>query len=241
MAVRALVVDDEQPILDELVWLLERDDRIASIRTARNGAEAIRELEAGDVDLLFLDIAMPGLSGVDIARLVRKFAQPPRVVFVTAHEQHAIDAFELGAIDYILKPIREERLHESVRRAVADLAESAAVDDQVAVELGGVTRFVSRSTIAYLEAQGDYVRLHTTDGSSHLVRATLGNLADEWHDAGFLRLHRSTAVNLAHVNEFRNHDGRTSVTVDVGDRPVQLTVARRHARDVRARIHDRSV
>src|SRR5690349_6909209 len=103
MSVRVLVVDDEQPVLDELVWMLGRDDRIGEILTARNGAEAIRALEAQDVDLLFLDIAMPGLSGVEIARLVRKFANPPRVVFVTAHDTHAVDAFDLGAVDYVLK------------------------------------------------------------------------------------------------------------------------------------------
>lgn len=242
MAVRVLVVDDEQPILDELVWLLGRDDRIGEVRTARSGPEAIRALESGDVDLLFLDIAMPGLSGVEIARLVRKFAHPPRVVFVTAHEKHAVDAFELGAVDYVLKPIREERLRESIRRAVADMAEpSPAEDDQVAVELGGVTRFVSRPSIVYAEAQGDYVRLHTVDGGSHLIRTTLSTLADEWADAGFIRIHRSSAVNLRHVHEFRNQGGRTAVGVTIAGDAVELPVARRNARAVRERIHDRTV
>jgi DNA-binding LytR/AlgR family response regulator len=241
VTVRVLVVDDEQPVLDELVWLLGRDDRIGEIRAARSGAEAIRELEAGDVDLLFLDIAMPGLSGVEIARLVRKFARPPRIIFVTAHDKHAVDAFELGAIDYVLKPIREERLRESIRRAVADMAEPvAADDDQIAVELGGVTRFVSRSAIAYVEAQGDYVRLHKTDGSSHLIRMTLRRLADEWADVGFVRLHRSSAVNLRHVHELRHQDGRTTVSVVVDGQPVELAVARRNAQAVRERIHDRT-
>lgn len=242
MTVRALVVDDEQPILDELVWLLGRDDRIGEVRTARSGPEAIRALEAEDVDLLFLDIAMPGLSGMEIARLVRKFVHPPRVVFVTAHEKHAVDAFELGAVDYVLKPIREERLRESIRRAVADMAEPPPVeDDQIAVELGGVTRFVSRPSIVYAEAQGDYVRLHTADGGSHLIRMTLGTLADEWADAGFVRIHRSSAVNLGHVHEFRNQGGRTTVSVTLGGKPVELAVARRNARAVRERIHDRTV
>jgi DNA-binding LytR/AlgR family response regulator len=242
MSVRVLVVDDEQPILDELVWLLGRDDRIDEVRTARSGPEAIRALEAEDVDLLFLDIAMPGLSGVEIARLVRKFARPPRVVFVTAHEKHAVDAFELGAVDYVLKPIREERLRESIRRAVADMAEPRPVeDDQIAVELGGVTRFVSRPSIVYVEAQGDYVRLHTFDGSSHLIRSTLGTLADEWADAGFIRIHRSSAGNLSHVQEFRNQGGRTTVSVTIDGKPVELAVARRNARAVRERIHDRAL
>jgi DNA-binding LytR/AlgR family response regulator len=242
VTVRALVVDDEQPVLDELVWLLGRDDRIGEIRTARSGAEAIRELEAGDIDLLFLDVAMPGLNGMDIARIVDKFRHPPRIVFVTAHEKHAVDAFDLGAADYVLKPIREERLRESIRRAVADRAEPAIPDDdQVVVELGGVTRFVSRSSIAYVEAAGDYVRLHTVDGATHLIRMPLGTLAKDWAEAGFVRVHRSIAVNLAHVREMRNATGHATVVVTVGEQPVELAVARREARAVRERLHGRAV
>lgn len=241
MSLRALVVDDEQPVLDELVWLLSRDDRIDDVTTARTGTEALRVLEAGAVDVVFLDIAMPGLSGIEIARLLGRFRIPPRIVFVTAHENHAVDAFELGAVDYLLKPIREDRLRESVRRAVADAATSGAPDDeQVAVELGGVTRFVSRSSVAYAEAQGDYVRLHTVDGTSHLIRTPLGSLADDWADAGFVRVHRSHVVNLAHVSELRQQSGRCSVLVDAGQ-PVEIQVARRHTRVLRELIHERAL
>lgn len=241
MTLRALVVDDEQPVLDELVWLLGRDDRIGDVRTARSGTDALRLLEGGDVDLVFLDIAMPGLSGMEIARLLGRFRTPPRIVFVTAHDNHAVDAFELGAVDYLLKPIREDRLRESVRRAVAEAgATTAAGDEQVAVELGGVTRFVSRSSVAYAEAQGDYVRLHTVDGAGHLIRIPLGTLADDWADAGFVRVHRSHVVNLAHVQELRMHSGRCSVIVTAGQ-PVEIGVARRHTRTLRELIHDRAL
>ena len=136
-ALRTLVVDDEQPVLDELVYLLERDPRVGAVHTARSGAEALRRLEGGAVDLLFLDIAMPGLSGIDIARVVGQFRTPPRVVFVTAHEGHALEAFELGALDYLLKPIREERLRESIRRAVDQGDPAPEADETIAVELGG--------------------------------------------------------------------------------------------------------
>lgn len=237
----ALVVDDEQPVLDELVWLLGRDDRIGEVCTARTGADAIRALESGDVDLLFLDIAMPGLSGIEIARLVRRFREPPRIIFVTAHEKHAVDAFDLGAVDYVLKPIREDRLREAVRRAVAEVPESAAsTNDQIAVELSGVTRWVSRSSIAFVEAQGDYVRLHRTDGASHLVRMPLGSLAESWADTGFIRVHRSTVVNLSHVDELRTRNGRVAVVVQIDGRPVELPVARRNVRSVRECVHART-
>ncbi len=238
----ALVVDDERPVLDELVWLLGRDERIASVRAAQSGTEALRLLEAGgDVDLVFLDIAMPGLSGLEIAKVLTKFAHPPQIVFVTAHEAHAVDAFELNAVDYLLKPIREERLRESVRRATADSAPSQAnPDETIAVELGGITRFVARGSVAYAEAQGDYVRLHTLDGSSHLIRTPLGALADDWDAAGFVRVHRSTVINLAHVREVRMVSGRCSIVVPYGSELVELQVARRHVRTVRERIQDRA-
>ncbi|WP_456697795.1 LytR/AlgR family response regulator transcription factor [Aeromicrobium sp. P5_D10] len=241
-ALHALVVDDEQPVLDELVWLLERDDRIASVRATHDGADALRILEHGDIDLVFLDVAMPGLTGLDIARLLARFRDAPRIVFVTAHEAHAVEAFEMNAVDYLLKPIREERLRESVRRACAgDPDTHSSVDEQIAVELGGVTRFISRASVAHAEAQGDYVRLHVADGSSHLIRIPLGTLAEEWADAGFARIHRSLVVNLAHVREVRMQAGRCSVVVPSGDTLLELQVARRHTRTLRDLIHERAL
>lgn len=237
---QALVVDDEQPVLDELVFLLGRDERIASVRAARSGTEALRILESGDVDLVFLDVAMPGLSGLEIARLLARFRRAPRIVFVTAHDAHAVDAFELGVVDYLLKPIREDRLRESVRRAGANAeGDVGASDESIAVELGGVTRFIQRSAVAYAEAQGDYVRLHTVDGSGHLIRTPLSTLAEQWVDAGFARIHRSLVVNLAHVRELRMQAGRCSVVVPAGDEPVELSVARRHTRELRQLVLER--
>ncbi len=241
-ALRTLVVDDEQPVLDELVWLLGRDDRIGPIDTARSGTDALRRLDAGDVDLLFLDIAMPGLTGIDIARLLGKFTSPPQIIFVTAHDAHAVEAFDLNAVDYLLKPIREERLRESVRRAVADIdAAGSEPDDTIAVELAGVTRFVSRSHVTHAEAQGDYVRLHTLGGGSHLIRIPLGSLAEEWAGAGFLRIHRSIMVNRAHIVEVRMVAGRASIVVPApGGTTTELPVARRHTRTLRELIGERT-
>ncbi|MBC7633683.1 LytTR family DNA-binding domain-containing protein [Aeromicrobium sp.] len=238
---RTLVVDDEQPVLDELVFLLGRDNRIASVKTARSGTEALRLIEADDIELVFLDVAMPGLSGLEIARLLGRFRHPPHIVFVTAHDTHAVEAFELNAVDYLLKPIREDRLRESVRRACADVESGpTSPDESIAVELGGVTRWVSRASVTYAEAQGDYVRLHTVDGTSHLIRLPLSTLADDWADTGFVRIHRSLAVNLAHVREIRMQSGRCSVLVPVGDDQVELQVARRHTRDLKDLVHERA-
>ncbi|MGY2003104.1 LytR/AlgR family response regulator transcription factor [Blastococcus sp. SYSU DS1024] len=224
-----LVVDDERPALDELRWLLERDARIGAVVTTDSATEALRILQEGTLDGVFLDIRMPGLTGLDLARVLSQFKTPPPVVFVTAHDDHAVDAFELDVVDYVLKPVRDDRLTEAVRRvAAARAGRPPPADDDIAVELGGVTRFVPRSSIRYVEAQGDYARLHTASGG-HLVRVPLTTLEEAWKDAGFVRIHRSLLVALQHVDEVRMDAGRCTVVVA----GVELGVSRRHTRELR--------
>ena len=226
---RVLVIDDERPALDELAFLLGRDPRVGGVLTSDSATDALRVLQDLPVDAVFLDISMPGLSGLELAQVLARFRTPPPVVFVTAHEQHAVEAFDLNAVDYVLKPVREERLAEAVRRVVEGAGSARAVeDDQVAVELGGVTRFISRSDIRYVEAQGDYARLHTADGS-HLLRTPLATLEQQWAPAGFVRIHRSLLVSLLHVDEVRTESGRCTVVVG----GAELAVSRRHTRELR--------
>lgn len=233
---RVLVVDDERPALAELSWLLERDDRIGEVVTAESAADALRVLQDLEVDAVFSDIRMPGLSGLELAQVLRKFRSPPRIVFVTAHEEHAVDAFDLDVVDYLLKPVRDSRLAEAIRR-IADSGASApeTSEETIPVELGGVTRFIRRGDVRYVEAQGDYARLHTPDGNA-LVRVPLSRLEEEWADAGFVRIHRSHLVALAHVTEVRNEGGRVSVVVG-GE---ELPVSRRHTRQLRDLLVRRS-
>ncbi len=242
---RALLVDDEVPALEELRWLLHQDSRIGEIRTAGSGAEALRALEAGDIDVVFSDISMPGLDGMDLARVIARFTQRPHVVFVTAHDEHAVDAFAVDAVDYVMKPVRADRLAEAVRRVVASAepslpgaapgtdagptaAPGLAEDETIPVELAGVTRFITRSQVRYAQAQGDYARLHTAEGS-HLVRIPLSTLEERWANAGFVRIHRSTLVSLPHIREVRMEHGRCSVVLE----GVELQVSRRHTRELR--------
>lgn len=184
---RVLAVDDEAPARAELAWLLERDPRVGSVLMAADGAEALRLLETEQVDALFVDIRMPGLDGLDLARVLRRFASPPAVVFVSAYDSHAVEAFDLRAVDYVMKPVREERLTEAVRRVDEARAVAAAPvatvapgsdDESIAVELGGITRFVKRSDVRYVEAHGDYARLVTDEGR-HLVR-----VSPTWRSSG---------------------------------------------------------
>ena len=239
-SLRALVVDDELPALSEVRFLLSQDHRVGEVLTATSGTEALRMLEVHDVDVIFSDISMPGLDGMALGRVLARFAAPPQLVFVTAHEEHAVDAFALAATDYVMKPVRGERLAEAVRRVVAKQDEAgmpsapvpeAAVaepDETIPVELGGVTRFIARSQIRFAQASCDYARLHTAD-ASHLIRVPLAVLEDRWGEHGFLRIHRSTLVALPHVTEVRMDHGRCSVLI--GD--VELQVSRRHTRALR--------
>ena len=225
-----LAVDDEPPALDELAFLLGRDDRVGTVLTCGSAAEALRLLQREPVDVVLLDIAMPGLSGLDLAQVLRQFRQPPAVVFVTAHAHHAVEAFDLRAVDYLLKPVHEDRLREAIDRVRDDPA-GHDTDEQVAVELGGVTRFIRRSQVRYASAHGDYVRLHTST-ENPLVRMPLAALEQRWADAGFVRIHRSLLVSLAHVDEVRLGGARPAVVVA----GVELPVSRRHLPDVRSMI-----
>ncbi|MDG3009135.1 response regulator transcription factor [Rhodococcus sp. D2-41] len=232
-ALRVLVVDDEEPARAELAYLLGQDPRVATVHCAASGPQALDLLATERVDVVFSDIKMPGLDGLALARVLSRFAEPPRVVFVTAYDVHAVDAFELQATDYLMKPVRAARLAEAIRRVVAAAGAEPEVDEDetIAVVLGGVTRYVQRSAVRYVEAQGDYVRLHVSDGS-HLLRVPLATLEERWASAGFVRIHRSTLISLAHVQEIRTVDGRCSVRVG-GE---ELPVSRRHARDLRDRL-----
>jgi DNA-binding LytR/AlgR family response regulator len=228
---RVLVLDDETPALDELGWLLRQDPRVAEVHATDSPTEALRMLKEREIDAVFLDIQMPGLDGIELASVLARFKNAPAVVFVTAHEKHAVEAFELDAVDYVLKPVRQERIAEAIRRVLGGARGDTTVD-QVPVERGGVTRFVAVADISHVEAEGDYARLHTASGS-HLVRIPLSQLEQQWSGSGFVRIHRSLLVALPYVVELRVDAGRCSVVVGGPGHQVELAVSRRHTRQLR--------
>ncbi|MGR0318938.1 LytR/AlgR family response regulator transcription factor [Agromyces sp. ZXT2-3] len=223
--ISVLIADDEQPAVDELAYLLGQDPRIGVIHRATSGAEAIRILTREPVDAAFLDIHMPGLSGFDLARALQRFERRPAFVFVTADEEGALEAFDLAAVDYLLKPVRTDRLHRSVTRVVESMGQSQAADaapgrpEMIAVTLGGTTRMIRRDDVRYVQAQGDYARLHT-DEASYLVRVPMSDLERQWADAGFVRVHRSYLVALPHVTRVRLGGDRPTIVVGQAELPV---------------------
>jgi len=237
-----LVADDERPALDELVHLLRADDRIGEILTASSGADVLRQLAERAVDVAFLDIHMPGLTGLELVPALAALATAPAIVFVTADDARAVDAFELRAADYLLKPVRLDRLRRAIDRVVElgpATAGDADADEVLPVTVGQSIRFVRRSEVRWVQAQGDYSRLHgadSDDGVGHLVRIPISELEQRWADAGFVRVHRSYLVHADAVTEARLTGAEPSVSVGL----VALPVSRRLLPAVRdALVRDR--
>ncbi|MFF1882410.1 LytR/AlgR family response regulator transcription factor [Pseudarthrobacter sp. NPDC058196] len=228
--INVLVVDDELPAVEELAFLLGRDERIGKVLRATSGAEALAALAGGGIDAVFLDIHMPAVSGLDIAGFIARSSNPPAVVFVTADEDHALAAFELAAIDYLLKPVRTERLARSVGR-ISELRDGGSAPEMITVDQGGTTRMIRRDDVTYVQAQGDYARLHTAD-ASYLIRVPLADLEQQWADAGFIRTHRSYLVALKHVSSMKLAADGPRVTVAGAGLPI----SRRHLPIVREKL-----
>ena len=252
-----LAVDDEVAGLEEMKYLLGNNPRVERVLTAFDAAEALRLLRSDDpglsrpepeesiVDAVFADVSMPGLSGMELARVLTAFRNPPALVFITGHEENALEAFEVGALDYIMKPADSGRVDRALRtvektkqqRAEAGrVVESAPAEDDevIPVELGGTTKLIPRSEVRWVEAQGDYARLHTQEGS-HLVRIPLAQLEERWSEAGFLRIHRSYLVSLPLVTELRMSSSGYSVVLGGGPQK-ELPVSRRHTRELKDRL-----
>jgi two-component system LytT family response regulator len=214
--IRVLVVDDETPARQRLIDLLRKDPQIAEILEAENGMAAADMINRERPDLVFLDVQMAELDGLGVIDAVGA-EQMPLTVFVTAYDRHAIRAFELNALDYLLKPFSDERFEAAMARVKARLSERGLGEfgqrmldmvsrigtrdgwlDRFVVKSGGTTRFVRTVDIDWIEAAGVYVSLHV-GGAEIPYRATLLELADKLDPVRFIRVHRSAIVNIESV------------------------------------------
>ncbi|UPG92412.1 LytTR family DNA-binding domain-containing protein [Luteibacter aegosomaticola] len=204
---RVVIADDEAPAREKLGrWLLEEADiqLVASSEDGLSAAEAVARLQP---DVVFLDVQMPALSGLEVAAQMEP-STAPLIVFVTAFDEHAVKAFELNAVDYLLKPYDRERLmrtlarvreriagHESGAKAVAASRSSAPSCDRLLVPDGERLHLIDASTVEWLEADDNYVHVHTPS-RRYLLRRTLQDLLTQLGEERFVRIHRSSAVNL---------------------------------------------
>ena len=235
MRLRALLVDDEAPARSELRYLLGAHPEVEVVGEAASAAEALRLAAAVEYDVVFLDVEMPGLTGLEAARLVRERAGAPELVFVTAHERYAVDAFAVEAFDYLLKPVDPERLARVVERLQERSREDARPVQKIPVVAGGGgTELIDYDAIHFVQADGDYSRVHTYD-RAYLCTHSLGELEDTL-PSGFARIHRSYLVNLSKVSAVKRA-GPDRIRLALGDAErTELDVARRQSRMLRERL-----
>jgi two-component system LytT family response regulator len=243
MKIRTLIVDDEMLARERLVQLLKSEPEIEVVGECSDGQEAVAAIQKDAPDLIFLDVQMPELDGFGVLEAVK--AEPaPVIVFVTAHDKFALRAFEVHAVDYLLKPFDRERFQKALSRAVervknrenasqtqaqsallAELKSPAKPLERLAVKTSGRVIFVKLSEVDYIESAHNYVELHV-EKQSHLLRETLNSIEARLPADKFVRISRSVIVNIERVKELQPlFYGEYTVTLQNG---VRLTLSRRY-------------
>lgn len=240
---RVLIVDDEAPARERLRRLLGDVSDVMVIGEAANGAEALSACAALDPDVVLLDIRMPGMDGIETARHLNALDEPPALIFTTAYDEYALEAFENQAVGYLMKPVRLEKLERALRHAarvagpqlarLADQAQLGKRRTQICTRLGDQLRLVPVADIFYFEADQKYVTLHHRSGSD-IIDDSLRSLEDEFAP-DFVRVHRNSLVALRHIRAVeRGSDGRYLVRFKECDDA--LPVSRRHATEALRQI-----
>jgi len=225
--IRAIVVDDEAPARSELKYLLEETGQAEVVAEASNVREAIERLKEKGCDVMFLDIQMPGATGLQLGEALQRLTHKPAVVFVTAYSEHALKAFEVNATDYLLKPVDPERLIKALQRVKEQkvTGTSTGKSDRIPVEKNGKKLLVSTDKIHYIMAKDDYSYLHT-ENDRYLSTVSLAQLEQKLEPDGFFRVHRRYLVNLDCVEEVAPVSGGTLLLTLAGEEE-QIPVSRR--------------
>lgn len=204
-----LIVDDEPLAVERLERLVERIDALALAGTAADGEAALAMVRAGGIDMLLLDIAMPGQDGMAVARMLGKMDNPPAIIFCTAFDGFAVQAFDLGVADYVLKPVAQERLEKAVARVTAARTEQTgkpkAAQEFWVPHRSELVR-VAAGDIDRIEAERDYMRLHLGE-RSYLLHETIGALEEQLDCEAFIRIHRSHIVRRDFITGLRHEGG----------------------------------
>ena len=256
MAIRTIIVDDEPLAREKLRAFLETEADVEIIDECRDGREALETIEGEKPDLVFLDVQMPEMDGFEVLENLEREGLPT-VVFVTAYDQYAIKAFDVHAVDYLLKPFDRERFSQAMGRARADVERQQVGDvkeqllallqdvesrrakypERLVIKTSGRVVFLKVDEIDWVVAAGNYVRLHA-GGESHMLRETMGRLEERLDPEKFLRIHRSTIVNIERIRELQQQfHGDYLVVLKSGQR---LTLSRSY-RDRIQELLNRSV
>jgi two-component system, LytTR family, response regulator len=233
--IRVMVVDDEPLARSNLRVLLKRDADVELVKECASGAEALREIRKQKPDLVFLDVQMPECDGFDVLEQLGADL-PPALVFVTAYDQYALQAFEAGALDYLLKPYSNARFEQALRRAKERIGAgtpAARNVERLAIKNAGEVVFLKTVEIDWIEAADYYVCLHV-GARTHLLRRSMADVEKELESAAFCRIHRSAIVNLERVRRLETgEDGSTEVVLQTG---TKLRLSRRYRRELQRRM-----
>lgn len=222
---KALVVDDEAPARSELRFLLEEAGGIEVVGEASNAPEALQLIKAIPYDVVFLDIDMPALSGMRLAEVLGTLDRQPAIIFVTAHSEHAVKAFEVAAADYLVKPVEVERLRTAIDR-LRPSEETPARVERIPVEKGGRKLLLQVDDIYYVMAKDDYSYIYTAE-ERYLSTVSLAQLESRLESRGFFRVHRRFVVNLAQVKEIVPMYGGTMLLTLKDKAGTQVPASRR--------------
>jgi two-component system LytT family response regulator len=259
---RILIVDDELLARQRLEDLLEGRENVEVVDVADSGQKAIEAIRTHDLDLVFLDVQMPGKNGIDVVDAIGP-EQMPAVIFVTAYDQYALKAFDVAALDYLLKPFDDERFEQALQRArefitlrkvdelrdrlatllddeetpsdepARDTSDTPSYLERIAVESRGQVRVVPVESIDYITASGPYAELHVGD-TTHVIRERMQTLEDRLDPASFMRVHRSTIVRLDEIDALLyNAGGDYAVRLKSGER---LSVSRGRREELEERL-----
>jgi len=224
--IRVIIADDEPPARQQVREFLGGETDIAIVAECDSGTDTAHQVRELQPDLLFMDIRMPGMSGIEVLRAVGS-TRVPYTIFITAYAHYAVEAFAVEALDYLVKPLQQSRFHAAVTRArrflerdanlsrradfpavehyIAQLEKNLTWRDRIAVKIGRSTHLLPQADIVFIEADGDYVSIHTQDGRQARSRESIAAIEARLHSGYFARIHRSLIANMRCVKELRSN------------------------------------
>ncbi|MED4783509.1 LytTR family DNA-binding domain-containing protein [Brevibacillus choshinensis] len=243
MTIRIMIAEDERLAREELIYLLQQEEDIELVATATNGRELLELVEQNEPDVVFLDVKMPELEGTQAARMLASRKQQPLIVFCTAHEEFAVDAFRLYAVDYVLKPFEPKRIQETLQRIRERLAKAKteqtapAKRTKLLVEENNRLVVIDPTTIVYAVREERFVQIHTQN-DAYTTRMTLTQLTEKLQAYDFFRTHKSYLVNLQYVSELTPWFNGAYNLMLKGDNRIRIPVSRTSAKDLLRRLEE---
>lgn len=237
---KILVVDDEPLAQQRLKHLLSEFNFIDGVNLANNGLQAIESCQIEKPDVILMDIRMPGMDGLEAAHHISKMEQPPAIIFTTAYDEYALEAFKANAVDYLLKPVRETALKQAIEKACSlNMAQLNAVKSQhqsrtnITAKISGNIQLIPIKNIIYFQAELKYVTVKHINGET-IIEDTLKELQNEFSDS-FVRIHRNAVIARSFITGIhRDNQGHSFVVLAETDK--QLEISRRHLSDIKKLI-----